>query len=69
MSKIALFILRVYKKNLSPFLEIFFGKACRFTPTCSEYTIQSIEKFGLKKGGWMGIKRILSCNPLSVTSY
>ena len=38
---------------------------CRFRPTCSDYTYQSIEKHGLLKGGWYGIKRIVRCNPLN----
>ena len=38
---------------------------CRFTPVCSNYTIQAIEKYGLMKGSWMGIKRIVRCNPFN----
>ncbi|PIS21535.1 membrane protein insertion efficiency factor YidD [candidate division WWE3 bacterium CG_4_10_14_0_2_um_filter_42_7] len=38
-------------------------KICRFTPTCSEYTYQAIEKYGVLKGGFLGIKRIVRCNP------
>lgn len=40
--------------------------ACRFYPTCSEYTKQSILKYGILKGGWLGIRRIVSCNPWSI---
>lgn len=36
---------------------------CRFTPSCSQYTLQAIEKYGLIKGSWMGFKRICRCNP------
>lgn len=36
---------------------------CRFTPSCSNYTLQAIEKYGLVKGSWMGAKRIARCNP------
>lgn len=41
-----------------------FGNACRFTPTCSEYTIEALEKYGFSKGILMGIKRIAKCHPL-----
>jgi putative membrane protein insertion efficiency factor len=41
------------------------GRGCRFQPTCSEYAIESINKYGLITGGKMSIKRIIRCNPLS----
>lgn len=52
-------ILGVYKAVVSPFLP----PACRFEPTCSEYTHQAIEKYGAIKGIWMGLKRLLRCQP------
>ena len=48
-----------YKKGISPFLP----GACRFRPTCSEYMIEAIEKHGIIKGLYLGIKRILRCHP------
>jgi putative membrane protein insertion efficiency factor len=52
---------RLYQICISPFIG---GRAaCRFTPTCSEYTKQSIEKYGVIKGTWMGMKRISRCRP------
>jgi putative membrane protein insertion efficiency factor len=51
--------LRLYKMLLSPFLP----SACRFTPTCSEYAAQAVEKHGALRGIWMGIRRILRCQP------
>lgn len=42
-----------------------FGPACRFSPTCSDYTYQAIEKYGVAKGGWIGLKRIARCHPWS----
>lgn len=51
--------LRLYKMLLSPFLP----SACRFTPTCSEYMSQAIEKYGALRGFWLGTGRILRCQP------
>lgn len=48
---------------LSPILLQLFGGGCRFTPTCSQYTIEALEKFGVRKGLALGIKRFLKCNP------
>lgn len=59
MRSIVLAILRFYKKYISPGL----GSNCRFYPSCSMYTYQAIEKYGVLKGSWMGIKRIARCNP------
>lgn len=51
--------LRLYKTFVSPFLP----SACRFTPTCSEYMTQSIEKYGVFRGVSMGFRRLLRCQP------
>ena len=59
MRFLVLKIIRVYQKYLSPLL----GPSCRFHPTCSEYTFQAIETYGVFKGGILAIKRILKCNP------
>jgi uncharacterized protein len=59
MKYLVLSFLQLYKTFLSPFLP----PACRFTPTCSEYTAQAVEKYGAIKGTWLGVKRILRCQP------
>ena len=59
MKKATLFVLRQYKRFISPLL----GKNCRFYPTCSVYAYQAIEKYGLGKGVFLGIKRLLKCHP------
>jgi uncharacterized protein len=59
MKYLVLDLLGVYKAMLSPFLP----PACRFEPSCSEYTRQAVEKYGALKGTWMGVKRILRCQP------
>lgn len=68
MKKILICIIKIYKKTLSPFFE-FFGIKCKYYPTCSEYTKQAIEKYGALKGSFLGIKRILKCNPFSKGGY
>lgn len=64
-----IFILKFYKKIISPALENLFGKACRFTPSCSEYTIEALEKFGTVKGLALGVRRFSRCHPLGGSGY
>jgi len=52
--------LRAYKRWLSPLL----GPRCRFVPTCSEYAIVAIQRFGAWQGGWLAMRRIGRCHPL-----
>ncbi len=59
------FLIRVYQVTLSPFI----GKSCRYTPTCSNYGIEAIRKYGAFKGGWLTLKRVLSCNPWGGSGY
>lgn len=59
MRKIALLIIKFYKKCISPFLP----NACRFYPTCSEYAYTSIERFGIIKGSFLAIFRLAKCQP------
>ena len=54
-------LVRCYQSCISPFIG---GRCvCRFTPTCSEYTAQAIEKYGFFRGVWMGMQRISRCRP------
>lgn len=64
MKKIAIFLIKIYKKIFSP-IGSFLGIHCKYYPTCSEYTTQAIEKYGFIKGCFLGFKRILRCNPFS----
>lgn len=54
-----------YQKAISPM----FPASCRYTPTCSQYAIEAVKRHGILKGGWMAIKRILSCNPWGGSGY
>lgn len=59
MKRLCIRLIRIYQKVLSPI----FGRNCKYIPTCSEYTIQAIQKYGVWKGIFLGGKRILRCNP------
>jgi putative membrane protein insertion efficiency factor len=65
MKFLVLNFLRLYKAFLSPFLP----PSCRFTPTCSEYAECAVEKYGALRGTWLGVKRILRCQPFSKGGY
>ena len=64
MKQILLFLIKIYQ-----WFSKFTRPVCRFTPTCSEYTKQSIIKYGALKGGWLGIKRICRCHPWNPGGY
>ncbi|WXT73884.1 membrane protein insertion efficiency factor YidD [Salmonella enterica subsp. enterica serovar Infantis] len=53
-------LIRVYQRLISPLL----GPHCRFTPTCSSYGIEALRRFGVIKGSWLTVKRVLKCHPL-----
>ena len=61
MKKILILLIKIYQKALSPFL----GNSCRYYPSCSNYSIQAIEKYGVLKGSLKAMWRILRCNPFS----
>ena len=54
-----------YRYLLSPLL----GVNCRFTPTCSTYTIEAVEKYGALRGGWLAVKRIGKCHPFGGSGH
>lgn len=64
MKKIFLWALTFYQAVLRAFL----GPSCRFTPPCSEYGREAIEKYGAFKGAWLGLKRLGRCHPFSKNS-
>ena len=61
MRGVILLGLRGYKRLISPLLP----SACRFHPTCSEYMIEAVEKYGAARGVWLGLRRLVRCHPLN----
>lgn len=65
LRKIAIAPIRFYQLSISPL----FPPCCRFTPTCSQYSIEAIRKHGIFKGFWLALKRILRCHPWGGGGY
>ncbi len=58
-------MIRFYQRRISPLT----GPTCRFHPTCSQYTLQAVQKYGAVKGSWLGIRRIFRCHPFHPGGY
>ena len=63
--RVTLWLLRGYKRVISPL----FPPACRYIPTCSEYAMEAVERFGVWRGGFMVLLRLLRCHPLVKGGY
>ena len=61
MSEFFIRLIQFYQTSISPFLPA----RCRFTPTCSQYAREAIEKYGAAKGGWLAFRRLLRCHPFN----
>ncbi len=59
MSRLLMFLVKMYRFFISPLL----GSNCRFSPSCSAYAMQALEKHGALRGSWLALKRILRCHP------
>lgn len=66
MKKILIGLVRFYRKFLSP-LKVYHH--CIYTPTCSQYAIEALERYGALKGSWLAIRRILRCHPFAKGGY
>ena len=65
MKRVFLRLIAFYQRHISPC----FPARCRFSPTCSQYAMEAIEKYGAVKGGWLTLKRLLRCNPFHKGGY
>ena len=65
MKRLLLALVRFYRRAISPLRP----PCCRYTPTCSQYALEAIEKYGALKGGWLAFRRILRCNPFHKGGY
>ncbi|MBN2718444.1 MAG: membrane protein insertion efficiency factor YidD [Deltaproteobacteria bacterium] len=65
LSRIFIFAIRFYQLAISPWL----GPSCRFTPSCSAYTLTCISRFGAIKGSYLGVRRLLRCHPFGGFGY
>ena len=59
MKRFLLWLIRMYRRHISPM----YKPCCRFTPTCSRYALEAVEKYGALKGGYLAVRRILRCHP------
>ncbi len=73
MRRLSLFVLRLYRATLSPdhgpLQRLFPYGYCKFEPSCSSYTYQAIERYGVIRGWWLGMLRVLRCNPWHSGGY
>lgn len=65
MRRVVISLVRLYQAGISPLLPA----TCRFTPTCSNYALGAIERFGALKGSWLALRRILRCHPFGGRGY
>lgn len=65
MKKVFIALVRFYRTAVSPFR----NPCCRYSPTCSQYALEALEKYGALKGGWLAFRRILRCNPFHKGGY
>lgn len=65
MKRLLLTLIKFYQTSISPL----FPPRCRFSPTCSQYAKEAIEKYGAAKGGWLAFKRLMRCNPFNKGDY
>ena len=65
MKAVLLWLIRFYRRRISPL----FPPCCRFSPTCSQYALEAVSKYGALRGGYMALRRLLRCNPFYKGDY
>jgi putative membrane protein insertion efficiency factor len=65
MKRLLIALVKFYRKYISPLRP----PCCRYYPTCSQYALEALEKYGALKGGWLALRRILRCNPFHKGGY
>ncbi|NOX25014.1 MAG: membrane protein insertion efficiency factor YidD [Deltaproteobacteria bacterium] len=65
MQRLCLYLIRFYQLFISPL----FPPRCRYTPTCSQYAVEAIKRYGLWRGGWRALRRISRCHPFHTGGY
>lgn len=65
MKRLLISLIRFYRKHISPMRQ----PCCRFIPTCSQYAIEALEKYGAVKGSWLAFKRLMRCHPFHFGEY
>lgn len=65
LQKLLLLLVRFYQYAISPMLP----PRCRYTPTCSQYAVEALQKYGAVKGGWLALKRICRCHPFGGSGH
>lgn len=69
MAKVLVVLIRGYQYGISPLLSAILGPSCRFTPSCSQYAIEALERYGVIRGVGYAIRRIARCHPCSRGGY
>ncbi len=64
-TRLLILLVRIYRAAISPLLPA----SCRYTPTCSAYALQALERFGALRGGWLAVRRLLRCHPFGSSGY
>ena len=65
LKRLVVLLIRFYQYAISPFL----GRSCRYHPSCSEYAVEAVEKYGALKGSWLAVKRVGRCHPWHPGGY
>ncbi|NLN27400.1 MAG: membrane protein insertion efficiency factor YidD [Firmicutes bacterium] len=65
MRRLLILLIRFYQRFISPL----FPPRCRFTPTCSAYALEALERYGVVRGGWLAVRRVARCHPWNPGGY